>query len=114
MDKIVNKLAALGVPGLVLLVAMAVTGWTGAAAITAALALLGGPFGMLGGIAVLGILTLVANGLADYGFEALFKAVVEALRDNGKSKQDIEREIRSYPISSELKQKIRDYLRTID
>ncbi|MFM6039787.1 MAG: hypothetical protein ACKPBB_18935 [Sphaerospermopsis kisseleviana] len=49
MDKIVDKIAALGVPGLVLVVAMAFTGWAGAAAITTGLAVLGGPFGMLGG-----------------------------------------------------------------
>lgn len=72
MDQLVDKIAELGVPGLVLLVAMAVTGWAGAAALTTALAVLGGPFGMLGGIALLGILGLIAKGLSDYGFEAIF------------------------------------------
>lgn len=113
MDQIADKLAALGVPGLVLLVAMAVTGWAGAAAITTALAILGGPFGMLGGIAVLGILGLISKGLADYGFEAIFKATVEELRKKGKSKADIEQEINSYPISRDLKLKIKDYLRSL-
>ncbi|MEH1982684.1 MAG: hypothetical protein V7L27_26045 [Nostoc sp.] len=102
MDKLVDKIAALGVPGLVLLVAMAVTGWAGAAAITAALALLGGPLGMLGGIAVLVLLALISQGLAEYGFEAIFKSTVEQLRTQGKSKSDIEREIESYPISPEF------------
>jgi hypothetical protein len=55
LDTVASKIAALGVPGLVLVVAMAFTGFAGAAAITAALAMLGGPLGMLGGIAVLGI-----------------------------------------------------------
>ncbi|MEA5552249.1 hypothetical protein VB713_15005 [Anabaena cylindrica UHCC 0172] len=113
MDQIVDKIAALGVPGLVLLVAMAVTGWAGAAAITAALAVLGGPFGMLGGIAVLGILGLISKGLAEYGFETIFKATVDELRKKGKSKSDIEREVESYPISHDLKLKIKDYLKTI-
>ena len=54
MDKLVNKIVALGVPGLVLLIAMHLTGFAGAAALTAALASLGGPLGMLGGLAVLG------------------------------------------------------------
>jgi hypothetical protein len=80
MDEFIDKIVALGVPGLVLLVAMAVTGWAGAAAITTALAMLGGPFGMLGGIAVLGILALISKGLADFGFEALFKGVVDGLK----------------------------------
>lgn len=110
MDKIVNQIVALGVPGLVLLVAMAITGWAGAAAITAGLAMLGGPFGMLGGIAVLGILGTISRGLADYGFEAIFTATVEELKKKGKTKYQIENEINSYPISRELKLKIKDYL----
>jgi hypothetical protein len=86
MDQLVDKIAALGVPGLVLVVTMAVTGWAGAAALTTALALLGGPFGMLGGIALLGILGLISKGLSDYGFEAIFKAIVDELMRKGKSK----------------------------
>jgi hypothetical protein len=113
MDQIVDKIAALGVPGLVLVVAMAFTGWAGAAAITTALAALGGPLGMLGGIFVLGILSLISKGLADYGFEAIFRATVDELKRKGKSKSDIEREIDSYPISYELKLKIKDYLRRL-
>ncbi|UIE37345.1 hypothetical protein [Leptodesmis sichuanensis] len=113
MDQLVDKIAALGVPGLVLLVAMAVTGWAGAAALTTALAVLGGPFGMLGGIALLGILGLIAKGLSDYGFEAIFKATVDELRRKGKSIVDIEREVESYPISRGLQLKIKDYLRTM-
>ncbi len=114
MDQIVDKIAALGVPGLVLLVAMAVTGWAGAAAITAALAMLGGPFGMIGGIAVLGLLGLISKGLAEYGFEQIFQAVVDELHKKGKSKLDIEKEVDSYPISKDLKLKINDYLRQLD
>jgi hypothetical protein len=107
MDQLVDKIAALGVPGLVLMVAMAVTGWAGAAALTTALA-------MLGGIALLGILGLISKGLSDYGFEAIFKATVDELKRKGKSKVDIEREVESYPISRELKLKIKDYLRVME
>lgn len=114
MDQLVDTIVALGVPGLVLVVAMAFTGWAGAAALTTALALLGGPFGMLGGIAVLGILGLISKGLSDYGFEAIFTAIVDELRRQGKSKVDIEREVESYPISRELKLKIKDYLRGME
>lgn len=114
MDKIVDKIAALGVPGLVLLVAMAVSGWVGAAAITSALAMLGGPFGMLGGIAVLGILGLISQGIAEYGFEQIFRAVIDELLKKGKSRADIGREVMSYPISKELKIKIIDYLRELN
>ena len=111
MDKIVNKIVSLGVPGLVLLVAMAVSGWVGAAAITSALAMLGGPFGMLGGIAVLGILSIISQGIAEYGFEALLEATILGLQAKGKTNAQIEKEINSYPISKELKLKIKEYLK---
>jgi len=41
------KVAALGLPGIMLVVTMAATGFTEAAAITAALAFLGGPAGSM-------------------------------------------------------------------
>ena len=63
MDKLVSKVAALGVPGLVLVVAIGATGFAGGAAITTALAALG-PGGMIGGIATLGGLGLIPEGIA--------------------------------------------------
>ena len=41
MDKLVSKIAALGIPGLVLVTAIGATGLAGGAAITTALAALG-------------------------------------------------------------------------
>jgi len=64
MDEVVKKVAALGLPGVILVITMAATGLTGAAAITAALAFLGGPGSMLGGIAVLGLTGLITDALA--------------------------------------------------
>lgn len=110
MDKMVNKIVGLGVPGLVLLVTMGISGWVGAAAITSALAMLGGPFGMLGGIAVLGVLSIISQGIAEYGFETLVGATISGLQARGKTNAEIEREINSYPISRELKLKIKEYL----
>jgi hypothetical protein len=112
MDKVVDKIAALGVPGIVLLVAMGATGWAGAAAVTAALAALGGPLGMLGGIALLGVMALVSKGIATYGFEKVFIATVNRLREKGTSKDEIKTKIQGYPISRELKLKILDHLAT--
>jgi len=59
-NEVVHKVVALGIPGLELSVVIGTTGLAGGAAIVAALAVLGGPFGILGGIAVLGVMTLVA------------------------------------------------------
>src|SRR4051794_18370219 len=57
--KMIDLLAAAGVPGLVLLAAMAISGFSGGAAITVALASLGGPAGMIGGIGFLVTLGIV-------------------------------------------------------
>jgi hypothetical protein len=75
MDEVIKKVAALGLPGVVLVITMAATGLTGAAAITAALAFLGGPAGMLGGIAVLGLTGLITDALAKVGLEDFLTAV---------------------------------------
>ena len=55
---------------------MAATGFTGATAIAAALAFLGGPAGMLGGIAVLGLTGLIADALIKVGLEDLLTAML--------------------------------------
>ena len=110
MDKIVGVIASLGIPGLVLLVAMGVSGWVGAAAITTGLASLGGPFGMLGGIALLGILILVSRGIAKFGFEAVFKAVLTKLKERGHTNEEIVTKIQSYPISKDLKLKLTEFI----
>ena len=75
MDEIVKKVAALGLPGVILVITMAVTGLTGPAAIAAALALLGGPAGIAGGITLLGVTGLVAEGLSNVGFEDFLTAI---------------------------------------
>jgi hypothetical protein len=75
MDEVIQKVAALGLPGVILVIVMATTGLTGAAAITTALAILGGPAGMLGGIAVLGLTGLITEGLAKTGLENLLTAI---------------------------------------
>lgn len=110
MDEIVDKIAALGVPALVLIVAMSASGWAGAAAITAALAGLGGPLGMLGGVALLVVLALISKALATWGFERVFVATMKRLRRKGITKKDIRRKMQSYPISRGMKLKVLDAL----
>ena len=107
MDKIVAKVAALGVPGLVLVVAISATGLAGGAAITAALAALG-PGGMIGGIATLGVLGLVSEGIAKFGADAILSGVVLELYKRGETKESILRKIDKYPVSKDLKRKFRE------
>ena len=111
MDEIVKKIAAMGIPGFVLVVAMGTVGWTGAATLTAALALLGGPLGMLTGIAVLGFLGLISHSLSQYGFEAVYKASLDELVARGKTKEEILRTIDGYLISHRLKAVLKEYIR---
>lgn len=113
MDKIVSKIAALGVPGLVLVVALAATELTGAAAITAALAALG-PGGMIGGIITLGLVGLVSEGITEYGFDAIFKAVVKELYKRGETKKSLRYKIKRYPISKSLKNELLRLIEKLD
>lgn len=112
MDKLISKLAGLGVPSLVLVIVMGTTGLTGAAAITAGLAALG-PFGIIGGIATLGVITLLSQGLAEYGFSAIFTALVKEFYKKGETKNSIYSKISKYPISKDLKRKLKEELEKI-
>ena len=87
---------------------MAVSGWSGAAALTTALAALGGPAGMLGGIGLLAVLALISWGIAEYGFEKIAVAVIKELKRKGRKRSDVLREIEGYPISRGMKLKIID------
>jgi hypothetical protein len=113
MDKIVSKVAALGVPGLVLVVAMGATGLAGGAAITAALAAIG-PAGMIGGIVTLGVIGLLSEGITEYGLDAIFLAVVKELYKRGETKDSISEKIKRYPVSKDLKRKLRELLEKVE
>lgn len=112
MEKIVSKVAGLGVPGLILVVAISATGLAGGAAITAALAAIG-PGGMIGGIVTLGVIALLVDGLTEYGFDAIFTAVVKELYKRGENKESILKKIEKYPVSKSLKRKLREELEKI-
>lgn len=112
MEKIVSKIAALGVPGLILITAIGATGLAGGAAITTALAAIG-PGGMIGGIVTLGVIGLISEGITEYGFDAIFNAVVKELYKRGETKNSILKKIKKYPVSKQLKRKLRDSLNEI-
>ena len=109
LDKIIEKIVALGVPGLVLVIVIAAVGPAGGAAIVSALATLGGPLGMMGGLAVLGLLVLISQAIAKYGVETVAKRVIQGLIEKGISKEEIIKKIDSYWfLSSSLKRKMTD------
>ena len=107
MDKIISKIVALGVPGLILLIAIHVSGYAGAAAITAALATIG-PGGMVAGVFFLIGSALCVDVLAKYGFDAIYKGVIKGLYEKGESKETIFEKIDKYPISGDLKMKLKN------
>lgn len=109
MEKIVSKIAALGVPGLVLLMAISATGLSGAAAITSALAALG-PFGMIGGITTLGVISLLSQETVEVSVDIIFTTVVKELYKKGENKKSILDKINKYPVSKSLKRKLREEL----
>lgn len=107
MDELVRKIVSLGFPGVILMIAMATTGLTGAAAITAGLAMLG-PGGMIGGIAFLGIVGIASDVLSKYGLETVLKNVYLERKVKGKSTDELVTEINRLPISKELKCSLRE------
>ena len=109
MDEVVRKVAALGLPGVILLITMATTGLTGAAAITAALAMLG-PFGMIGGIGFLGVVGIAADALSKFGLEALLVGIYKQRQQEGESKASLRKEIEGLMVSRDLKCKLKEEL----
>ena len=102
VNDFVRKIAALGTPGIVFLVTMSSTGLAGAAAITSALSILGGPAGMYGGIAVLPIIAVAADYLAKYGLEFLIAKVYQKRIDQqGETVEVVVREISNLKFLSE-------------
>ena len=78
LDEVVRIAASVGAPAVLLIVALSIvgaSGLAGAAALSAALTLLGGPGGMPAGILVLTFAGGVSAALASYGLEALLVAI---------------------------------------
>lgn len=110
MDEVVRTVAALGLPGVILVIAMATKGFTGAAAITTALAFLGGPAGMLGGIAALGVTGLIAQALSTVGVYGLLTEVYRYRPQSAVPRNLLLNEINNLPI---MDMNLRHHLREV-
>jgi hypothetical protein len=108
MDEIVKKLAGLGLPGVILVILTATSGGS-SAAVAAVLTTIGGPFGIVGGIALLGLTTVLGDTIASYGIEAIVKAVYTE-RSKTESTRALLKEIQDLPITEELKIKLTNLL----
>lgn len=108
MDKVVQKLVSMGVPGLVLLGVASTTGLAGGAALITALSVMGGPFGIMGGVAAIAVLALTVDAVSEYGFKEIGKQVVKGLEKDGISKDKIRAKIDGYSMmSNSLKSKLK-------
>jgi len=104
-----KKLAGLGLPA-VIPVILTVVSEGSSTAVAATLTAWGEPFGIVGGIALLGLMTVIGDTVTGYGIEALFKAIYEK-RSKTESvrfmlKQDL-------PITEELKLKLKNLLNPV-
>ncbi|WP_159633207.1 hypothetical protein [Erysipelothrix anatis] len=107
LDEIAAKIAAIGVPALILVMAINATGYVGAAAVTVALAALG-PGGMVGGVITLLASGTIVSAVTKYGIDSVFNAVVKELLRRGETKQEIINKIQKYPVSKSQKLKIKE------
>ena len=111
MDEVARRIAALGFPGVMFAVALSIAGGmglAGGAAITTALAMLGGPAGMMGGLAVLGVATLIGDAVSKYGIEEVLVATYRERRyRKGELCKMLCLEIDSLWISDEMKWNIK-------
>ena len=109
MDKIVDKIASLGIPGLVSLVALAAFGLATATTAIVSLVTVVGP-AAVPAFAVVIYMAMVTKGLDEETVEKIFKAVVKKLHEKGISKETIRKTVMMYPISRALKNKVLEYL----
>jgi hypothetical protein len=71
----------------------------------------GGPFGILGGIGLLGLTKVIGDLIADYGIEGILKAVYSE-RSKTETLRSLLYEIQDLPICQELKIKLQNHLKS--
>ncbi|MDG2084763.1 MAG: hypothetical protein P8K66_07365 [Planctomycetota bacterium] len=108
-SKVFKAIASLGVPGVILFILISTSGLYGAAAYTSSLAALGGPFGMLGGLFVLGLLTMAGPTIVRTGLSGLPK-LLDIL---GKSPEEVRQDPAMKRLPAPIKKKVMDALETI-
>ena len=106
INRVVEKIVELGTSSLVLLVAMGRIEPFLQSRLLNRLATLAGPLGTFAGFAL--------SAIYKFGSETLFNKVLEELKRQGKTEEDILEEINSYPIPGWLKLRVRSYIENVD
>lgn len=105
INQVVEKIVELGIPSLVLLGAMGREPFFQSRLLNR-FAALTGPLGTFAGFAV--------QAIYKFGYDVLFNKVLEALKKQGKTEEQILEEIESYPIPEWLKLRVRGYIENMD
>jgi hypothetical protein len=108
MDELVKKIAGLGLPGILFVIATAASGGS-VSAVVAMLSTLGGPLGLLGGLGLLGLAGVLGEYITSSGIEAILKLVYTE-RSKTDSVRFLLKEINELPITDELKVKLKEHL----
>lgn len=101
IDEVVQKIASLGLPGIIFIIAVAASSTTAYPAIYALLGL-GGPLGVVGGLGVLGLSTIIGDLLTGYGIETILKEVYKERRKT-ETQENLIKEVEGLPITQTLK-----------
>ena len=110
-DEIIDKIAALGIPALIFIVLMHIAPVAGAAALTWALSVLAGPFSMPVGLLTLGLIGLLSYAVTHYGFDRVYGDLVDKMKAQGHTLEEILATIDSFPISKKLKAQLEKFIR---
>ncbi|MDE0013810.1 MAG: hypothetical protein OXU36_21895 [Candidatus Poribacteria bacterium] len=106
INRVVEKIAELGPLSLVLIVSMGRIEPFLQSRLVNRFAGLAGPLGTFAGFAL--------SAIHRFGSEALFNRVLEELKKQGKTEEQILEEINSYPIPGWLKLRVKGYIENVD
>lgn len=108
MDELIKKIAGLGFPGILFVIATAASGGS-VAVVVSLLSSLGGPLGLLGGLGLLGLVGILAEYIAGFGIDNILKLIYSE-RSKTESLRFLFNEIQDLPITDELKLKLKHHI----
>ena len=106
INRVVEKIVELGTSSLVLLVAMGRIEPFLQSRLLNRFAAFAGPLGAFAGFAL--------SAIYKFGSETLFNSVLDLLKQQGKTEEQILAEIDSYPIAESLKLRVKGYIENVD
>ena len=112
LDEVAKRIGSLGLPGVILVVTVSTSGAT-TYPIAFALAALGGPLGVFGGLGLLSLTTVVGDVLTNYGIEAVLAAIYKDRRKQ-EAQEDLIKEVEGLPITQGLKLKLKQQIESAE